>query len=232
MLTPLRNKDCLKYRISSSNGFFQVKRGSNYRTSQSTKTTISQSYFLGRRLSAGYLGQDPPVEHRHGGPTFTIPNLKSYVDSTPSFGRIELCGNIQSWTILDKSGKPWCRNADAVLTQLTTGQNTDAFMGIPAFTFDFSTSQSKLNTTGSPIWTCRVSLHHQHGQTCRSMDVQGVHLYVFKPPYSFVNAGMPDRPSSDQSGTGMKNNVPEAVRYRKRGAQPGTGIEGLSPVPE
>ncbi len=50
-------------------------------------------------------------------------------------------------------------SSDAWLTPLTIGQNADAevtFFGIPVFTYDLATSQSKCNTTSCRICRCRL----------------------------------------------------------------------------
>ncbi len=57
----------------------------------------------------------------------------------------------------------WQRNTHAGLTQLTTGKNADAGVSSSRHsgtrhlqTYDFSTSQSKFNTTTSRVWTWKV----------------------------------------------------------------------------
>ncbi len=62
--------------------------------------------------------------------------------------------------------EPWCRNTDAGLRQLTTGRNADAGLtflrhsDIPAFTYDFSISYSKINTITNWLWTCPCRVYH------------------------------------------------------------------------
>jgi hypothetical protein len=58
----------------------------------------------------------------------------------------------------------------------------ELFLGIPTFTYDFSTLRSSLTPAPAAVYGRAGCLSN-----ASSMDVQGV--YVFKPSYDFVNAG-------------------------------------------
>ncbi len=99
---------------------------------------------------------------------------------------------------------PRCRNADARLTQPITGQNADAglffFLAFRHLYMIYQHHKASLKLSeaayGRGGW---IPLHRQQ---CRFAWCTPFPLYTV-----FENTGMPDSPTSSQSGTRMKKNA-------------------------